>query len=216
MTIATIDRSLLDAEAGLMRRKWFDYRAMHPLEATYLMVHHYNRAYGDFIGEALDYTRRFTKVIKGTDFMGHLEVKSFWRLRQKIDELGMRYEFFLRAAMNYLIERGWGKGQPHPPRPAHILRDDELVLAVSNAWARECRSKTQFATDPHYLAVNWCGSPDQLDYQQHLIDAIHRRPHKRFALSAAVHLYGQLRIEAAIEHFPDDVADAIDFSLQNH
>jgi hypothetical protein len=204
LTIQRIDARLLACEPALMRRKWFDYRPLHPAQATYLMVHHYNRAYGDFIGQTLDVKRRFTQVIKGKDFMTAREVKSFWRLRQRIDELGVRYEFFLRAAMAWLIERGWGKGSPHPPRPAQLLREDEMVQDICNAWHRECKAKIQYAQHPRYQVANWVAAPDQQEYEQWIVSQVKARAHPRFALASALYEFDALRIEAAIEHFPDE------------
>jgi hypothetical protein len=215
LTVARIDRTLLAEEPALMQSKWFDYRQLHPAVATHLLVHHYNLAYGDFIGRALDHKLRFTKAIKGGDFFEHHERKSFWKLRQLIDRLGMRYEFFLREAMSYLIEQGWGKGVPHPPRPAHLTADNDLIVAVCNAWTLEGREKIQWAASSRFRVEQWCAAPDQQAYQAHLIESIRRRPVRRFALSAALHTVGHLRLEAALEHFADDLDEAIDFSLQN-
>lgn len=216
LSIQHIDRKLLAHEPALMRRKWFDYRPLHPAQATYLMVHHYSRAYGEFIGKTLDVKRRFTQVIKGKDFMNAREVKSFWRLRQQIDGLGMRYEFFLRAAMAWLIERGWGKGAPHPPRPAHLMREDEMVQDICNAWHRECRAKIQYAQHPRFTVDAWVGAPDQLEYEQWLVSQIKLRPHPRFALASALYEFDALRIEAAIEHFPDQALHEAIVSRLDH
>lgn len=213
--IQHIDRKLAQAEAGLYARKWFDYRNLHPVEATYLMVHHYHRAYGDFVGRALSHKRRYVKAFKGKDFLQTHERKSFWRLRQKIDELGIRYEFFLRFAMNWNLARGWGKGAAHPPRPCHLTNNDELIVDVANAWALECRGKIQFITAQRYTVAQWVASPDQLAYEAFVVESIKAKPHPRFALHAALYLYDALRIETALENFPAQaVVDAADICLQ--
>lgn len=211
LAIQLVDRKMLAGEAKLFERKWFDYRQLHPVCATYLMAHHYNIAFGDFIGRALNHDQRFTKAFKGGDVFKARELKSFWRLRQLIDSLGIRYDFFLRTAMNWHIERGWGKKAPSPPRPAHVLNNDELIVDVTNAWERECRAKIQYAQSSRFNVSQWIAAPDQLAYQDHLIASIRRRPHRRFALHAALYLFQQLRIEAAIEHFEaHEVAEAIE------
>jgi hypothetical protein len=212
LTIQNIDRKLIKPEAALFGRKWFDYRQLHPAQATYLMVHHFNRFYGEFVGKALNRDRRFIQAFKGKDFMLTRERLSFWRLRQKIDELGMRYDFFLRFAMDWYIARGWGKQAPNPPRPAHVSTNDELIVDASNAWVRECRAKIQYAASPRFHVTNWCAAVDQCAYEAFLIEQIKQRPHPHFSLASALYSVGHLRIEAAVEHFEaQQLADAIDF-----
>ncbi|UUZ75559.1 hypothetical protein LP414_27975 [Polaromonas sp. P1(28)-13] len=189
LAIQNIHRKLLSAEAKLFSTKWFDYRPLHPVQATYLMVHHYNRAFGDFIGTALDRSKRYTQAFKGKDFMLAREKPSFWRLRQRIDELGIRYEFFLREAMNWHIARGWGKSVMNPPRPAHLATNDEMIVDVSNAWARECRAKIQYAASPRFAVPQFVGSADQLAYEAYLIEQIKRRPSPMYALHGALYLF---------------------------
>jgi hypothetical protein len=199
LAIANIDRRLLAGESKLYGDKWFDYRPLHPTMATYLCVHHYNRAYGDFMGQCFDHGKRFMVGFKGKDFMNSREKQSFWKLRQKIDALGVRYDFFMREAMKWCIEHGWRQ----PPRPAHIAANDELIVDVSNRWAMECRAKIQFAVAPRYAVEQFVGGADQLAYEDYLITNIMQRPHPRFALHAALYVYGALRIEAALARLPD-------------
>lgn len=198
LAIAKIDQRLLAVESRLYQYKWFDYRGLHPTMATYLLAHHYNRSYGAFMSEAKDYKKRFMAAFKGKDVMEAREVKSFWRLRQKIDELGIRYDFFCRHAMNWCIENGWRQ----PPRPAHVASNDELMLYVANKWAEECRAKIQWALDERYRASNWCNAPDQVAYEKYVLEQIKSKPLPQFALHSALYLYDALRIESAIENLP--------------
>lgn len=198
LAVATIDRKILSAEAALYGDKWFDYRPLHPTMATYLCAHHYNRAYGDFMGECMAHGKRFMVGFKGKDVMKVREKKSFWKLRQKVDSLGIRYDFFMREAMQVCIARGWRR----PPRPAHILNDNELLLEVANKWSMECRAKIQFALSPRFLVENFVGAPDQLAYEEYLVSEIMRRPHPKYALHGAMYLYGTLRIETALARLP--------------
>ena len=102
LAIQHIDRKLLAKETTLYQYKWFDYRPLHPTQATYLMAHYYNLSYGDFMSVCFDHRKKFMVGFKGKDFMNAREKKSFWKLRQKIDELGIRYDFFMREAMKVL------------------------------------------------------------------------------------------------------------------
>lgn len=214
LAIQHIDRRVLTLEAGLYEKKWFDYRPLHPVQATYLMTHHYNRAFGDFIGIALDTKRRFTAAFKGKDIMAHREKLSFWKLRQKIDELGMRYEFFLREAMKWHLARGWGRGSLNPPRPCHLTGNDEMILDICNAWSAECKAKIQYAKAPTFSVSTFTGSAGQLAYEAHLIGQIAQRRNPMYALHAALYIFDALRVEVAIRHFgPETVAQAAQYCL---
>jgi hypothetical protein len=201
LAIARIDRKFLDRESELYKCKWFDYRPVHPTMATYMLAHCYNRAYGEHMGACFDHKKRFMAAFKGKDVMAAREVKSFWRLRQKIDELGMRYDFFCRHAMAWCAENGWKQ----PPRPSHVLNNDDLIIQVANAWEMEQRGKIQWAKLPRFTASRFVGAPDQLAYEQHLATRIMQRAQPKYAVHVALYLYDALRIEAALELLPAGV-----------
>ena len=198
LAIANIDRKTLDMESRLYRHKWFDYRTVHPTMATYLFAHHYNRAYGDIMGKCYDRSKRFMAAFKGKDVMACREVKSFWRLRQKADELGMRYDFFCREAMLWCTENGWKQ----PPRPAHVGSNNDLLIHASNMWELECRAKIQWSRSPRFTTSAFVGSPDQLAYEDQLAARIMQKAHPKFSLHAALYLHDAIRIEAALSRFP--------------
>lgn len=207
LTIANIDRKLLSAEAGLFRKKWFDYRSLHPAMATYLFTHHFNRAYGDFVGEYFDRNKRFMKAFKGKDFMDAREKKSFWKARQKADEMGVRYEFFAREAIGWCGENGWHQ----PPRPSHVASNPDILLHVANSWENEQRTRVQWAKDPRFTAQEFAGSPDQVAYEEYLLGRLKSRPHPHYGLHAALYVFDALRIEAAIEQMaPGMVCQALE------
>lgn len=205
LTIQHIPTKLRNEEPALFGRKWFDYRRLHPATATYLFAHHYGKAYGHMIRVTEDEARgRFTRGMKQQDYMESREKLSFWRLRQLVDLHGIRYEFFLREAMNWCIDRGWRQ----PPRPAHIYTNADMIVDVMNAWEEECRAKLQYPKDDHFQVENFVGAADQLAYEEWLLNRISTRRVPRFALHAAIYVEGVLRIEAAIERFGIEAVEA--------
>lgn len=207
LAIAKIDRKSLALEPALYERKWFDYRRLHPTMATYLLAHHFNTAYGRLMGEAFDHKKRFMAAFKGKDVMAAREVKSFWKLRQKIDEAGIRYDFFCRKAMDWCMINGWRQ----PPRPSHVNTNDEMNIWILNQWEEERRAKIQWAQDKHFAASRWCGAPDQAAYEAYLLEQIMSKPLPQYALHAALYVYDALRIETAIAQLP---ATAVDAAIQ--
>jgi hypothetical protein len=151
---------------------------------------------------------RFMRPFKGgEDFMVAKEKKALWMLRQTADQLGTRYDFFLRFAMNWKIAHNWH----HAPRPSHINANEEMLAELVIAWEEECRNSLQICKDERYLAQNWFGHADQIAYEDFLIAQIKQRRHHQYSLSAALYTHGVLRIERALAEFPPGVvSQAID------
>lgn len=210
LAIANIDRKMLTHEARLYALKWFDYRPMHPTLATYLLAHHFNHAYGVMMAAGFDAKKRFMVSFKGKDVMTVREKKSFWKLRQKIDELGIRYDFFCHEAMKWCLAHGWKQ----PPRPCHLATNDEMIIDITNLWEAECRARIQWAHDQRFTASAFIGAPDQLAYEELLLERIMQKPHPKYALHAALYIYDALRIETAVARLPTQaVRDAIAFAI---
>jgi len=210
LAIANIDRKVLAGEAKLYQDKWFDYRPLHPTQATYLFAHHFNRAYGTFMLTAYGKGGGFMAGFTGKDVMNAREKRSFWLLRQKIDEMGVRYDFFMRKAMDWCITAGWRQ----PPRPCHITTNSDMLVEIANAWALERKAKIQYAKSPRYVTSAFVGGPDQLAYEDYLVGEIAQRPHPRFGIHASLYVHDAIRIETVLRRFSgQNVADAIDHCL---
>ncbi len=213
-TVQHIQPKLLKNEAELMRKKWFDYRRMHPAVATYMFVSEYVKAFKRMTAEAFDVDRaQYVKGMKEVDFMDSRERNTFWKLRQKADECGVRYDFFMRTAMRWCLSNGWNQ----PPRPSQIYANDDMIVAILDAWELECRAKLQYPEDPHFRTENWTGSVDQVAYEEWLIERIKSKRNPAFSLNAAIYEMGVLRIEAALQHFPTATVEAAtDDCLRGH
>jgi hypothetical protein len=204
LAIQHIPAALLKKEAALYRVKWFDYRRMHPTKATYLLAQCYNRAYQDCMSVMRDRSGKFMRGFKGMDFMESRERLSFWRLRQLIDSLGIRYDFFLRRAMTWHIEAGWLQ----PPRPSHLATNQDMITDVMMAWEEECAARIQFPKDTRYKVANFFGHVDQLDWETHLVAQIKTRRHPQYSLHASLYIEQTLRIETALREFDERVVRA--------
>lgn len=222
-TIQNFARADLKCEAELMTVKWFDYRRLHPLQATYYFVQCYTVAYQDFYRKAIDKDRApYVRCLSAIDFLEAKERATIFRLRQLVDRLGMRYDFFLRYAMNshYRMVSQPGRvdkyghkikaGQVYAPRPGHLLNNEELIAGAVLAWEEQCKASLEIARDPYYRVSNFNGSRDQQAHEAFVIQQIKLRTHPRFALSTALYKYDAVRIEEAIRQFgPGMVHEAI-------
>lgn len=211
LAVQNIHPKLLKGEAALFKTKWFDYRPFHPTMATYMAVHYYNRAYGFFMASAMDHKKRFMAGFKGKDFMLSREKQSFWKMRQQIDQVGIRYDFFLMEAMKWCIENGWRQ----PPRPAMIATNADMIVHITNLWQHELRTRIQWAVADRYRASMFAGTPDQLAYEEHIVSNIAKKAHPKYALSSALYTYDALRIEEAIRNFPcEAISEAMTISCE--
>lgn len=208
LAIKHVPHKLLRQEAELCQKRWFDYRRLHPVQTTYLLAKEFDRGYKDFIITTRDHRAgQFMKAFKGNDILTHKEMKSVWRLRQLIDGLGIRYDFFIRKAMQWSMRHNWH----HVPRPS-AFRNEDLVSDVILDWEDECRAKIQWPTDTFYRVENFCGHPDQLELERWIVGQIMQRSRPRFALSHALYGARILRVETALQHFGADlVREAANF-----
>jgi hypothetical protein len=189
-----------ELEAQLVTLKWFDYRGIHPVKATYLLAHLFVRAIRDIHAKTKDYLEAKTLVVLDhEDIFNPGATKMpldlpFWRARQEFDRVGVRYDFALNFVMNRAAARGWHVY----PRP-NQLYSEETVMDVKAAWEKHRLAVFQVAKDPRFELEKFSGHPDQLAYQQWLISECKRREHPSAALSfcfRAKHLNADLALPA--------------------
>ncbi len=189
-------------EAALMRTKWFDYRRLHPMQATYFFVKCYNEAYRHFCHVAINAEKApYARGIKGHDFLEAREKLAFWRLRRTCDQFGLPYDFFLRFAMNWLHKMVAQDGNVYAPRPAMLGKNEELLADALIAWEELCAASMQVASDPYYRVANFTGSDDQRDHEAFVIGQIARRRAKHYSLHAALYIFDAVRLEEALRQF---------------
>lgn len=202
LTVQHIPHKDLLAETELMGVKWFDYRQLHHMQATYYFMKCYTTAYRGFCKKAVNAeTSPYVRCVKGNDFLDAREKLSFWRLRQLCDRMGMRYDFFLTFSMNWFYKMVGADGKIYPPRPAHLLRNEDLIAEAMIAWEEQCVTSLQIAKNPYYRVSNFVGSKNQLLHEAFVIEQIKLRRHSKYSLHAAIYLYDVLRVEEALRHF---------------
>ncbi|HDR9086339.1 hypothetical protein [Burkholderia vietnamiensis] len=178
LALSRITPAMRSMESALYTRKWFDYRGLHPVQATYLFAQEYH----DAIKRAYQRQKDIRTVdkIRPIDVEGLFdgrELTAVWRARQAFDAVGCRYEFGLDFVMRRACDRGWRTF----PRPNQLYAE-ELVLDLRDAWAAECKASIQLARHDRFLAENYRGHPDQIAYQAWQIDQIKSRGGNRAML----------------------------------
>lgn len=215
LAIQHIPRTLLKEESGLMQTKWFDYRRLHPMQATYHFMKCYTLAYQEFNRVAVDAEKApFMRPIKGNDFISGREKLAFWKLRQMVDKLGIPYPYFLARAMRWYVEECFRRQSLYAPRPGHITTNEELIVTIMMDWEEDCLIRLKIPADDWFRTSNFVGNEHQLAYEKFILEQINNRQHKRFSLSSAIYKYQVLRVEMALIKFGGKlVSDAIKESL---
>ena len=199
LTIQHIPRKELRCEAELMGVKWFDYRRLHPMQATYYFVKCWTDAYRSFVRRNLDAERApYVRCVKERDFLDAKEKLSIWRLRQKLDRLGMRYDFFLMFALRWFYRFKGDNGAIYAPRPSHMASNDDLLSDAIIAWEEQCATSLQFARDPYFRVANFNGCDTQRAHEAFVLQQIKKRRVPHFALHAAMYLYDVVSVEEAV------------------
>lgn len=156
-------------ETELFRVKWFDYRFLHPVQATYFYAHCYDRAYrAAFKRHVSHKTAEHIAVLKKEDLFENEKrfVGAIWRGRQIADALGAPYPLFLEAAIRHML-RYWR--QKYLPRPEHLYTD-RVLEAVSQEWTEAKRHRLFYADHHLYRAQHFIGTRDQTEHRDFLIE----------------------------------------------
>lgn len=156
-----------DVEAALYRGKWFDYRFMNPVQATYLYAHEFVKAYKQAFATNIDTeTARFVRPLDVERMFVQPEPKQdetekefrkrvashkmrttgIWRGRMVADAMGMPYPIYLDRALHWTL-RYWQ--QRHLPRPQQLY-SDLVVDRATIDWEERQQAEFFYSTLPQY------------------------------------------------------------------
>lgn len=213
LTLSKIPNKERIVEPELMNLKWFDYRLMHPMMATYYFYHEYKKSYKEFWRENINVeSSDFAKPNKGgDDFIEFREARAIWRLRQKADALGIKYDFFTRSLFKKSKPMLF-RGRVVAPRPS-MLSSDELITDVYKNWCLLKREKMIFSELDFFKVKNYTQNIAQNAHENAVIEFIKQRPHitQHYLLDACMHDLEILRVERVLSDFPTDVIKELFF-----
>jgi hypothetical protein len=160
---------LTHLETALFRKKWFDYRYLHPVAATYLYAHHYQVVYRQAFKRHISRDiSEHIKVLKDEDLFNCPQrfVADMWRGRQIADAFGAPYNFVIEAGIRHTL-RFWK--QKYLPRPGQIFSDwvCDLIAAEWDEWKRV---RAPHADHFEYRLPHYVGTRDQDEHHDHLLD----------------------------------------------
>lgn len=169
-----------EIEDELLGRKWFDYRFMHPVQATYVYAHAYNQVYPRVYRRTICHRRaRFIRPLWLDVFRDKNSLQGIWGGRQCADELCMPYTLYIQMAMDGAL-RYWN--HKHLPRP-NQLYTERVIKYVCAAWESHQEGFLLIAKHSHYRNENYVGAAHQDAHHEWLIKQAGKRTNIFLALA---------------------------------
>jgi len=197
IAVKMIKPKLLALEPALNKTKWFDYRLLHPTQATYLFAHYYTVATQRVMKKYRDMTRgEYVRGFRGEDLFRDLPVNltvaqaaarkgqmtGFWKARQYADSLGVPYLLCIGDTLTHAMDMGW----PQFPRPSQLGCKPYLVDHLKATWQMRCESQVQVADSDFFHAQRYRKQADQLDHMKWLIASVNKATNKPWALAGLI------------------------------
>ena len=211
---AEINSKHLYNESALMKKKWFDYRYMHFVEATYLFTKYYIQAYKNMKTKTFDFQRgphispfKGFKKDEPQDFLkiSDRETVGMYRARGVADKLGINYEFYNDFAVKWCIETMIWKRSPRPSQ----LYSKPLLEDMVEAWRERCDTSMQIPDDERYELSMGVQGENQEDFQEWLGGQMLNRVHPEISLNTYMNNRPMITKENAIKHVGQQHVDKV-------
>lgn len=205
VVMEVIQRPLLLRESDLMATKWFDYRILHPWQATALFLEAYRSEHGWIMRKREDVNSHwFHKGIKAISLCRTTptQMTGLWKARQAADSIGVPYDFYCSALLDWAEKRNW----THLPRVSQLYSPDHIQV-VKDAWEDRLRVRLWVATEPcyrHDAGDEW----HQVAYRKFLVEQVKRRSAQQFAVASLIAQHEHLSVEQAFQFFGEAVTVA--------
>lgn len=212
LAIRFIPVQLLKEEAELFQTKHWDYRFLHPVQATQLFAHCFAQARKHAVERRTDiWVGRNMKGIKADNIfeLDQRSITGFWKGRQMADRLGIPYDFYCEHVMLFADVARWDN-LPTPIQtysttvPKHLQSTDfavSMVTFIGRCWMERCEHSRNYATHEAYLADNYQEGPHQVAYLNSISDAIAHSAFPAAVLSCLLEK-GQINRELVMTIFP--------------
>jgi hypothetical protein len=110
LTLELVPAELVPGENALYSKKWWGYRHMHPMRATYLFADWYKKAYKETASKRMSSEEAARlRIFPSQDPMKSNPsiVRGLWLGRRMADELGITYRFYCRRAVDISERLDW-------------------------------------------------------------------------------------------------------------
>lgn len=137
----------------LMRSRWFEYWALHPVAATYLFASLYREQVREFAECFVDIdTAEAAKAFTPDDIFKSRDMTSMWLARSAADRVGAPYGVMLAFAQKRALDRTFQRF----PRP-NQLYGEEFELDLADHWKAMKGYSLQYCRGEHFAASRYPG-----------------------------------------------------------
>jgi hypothetical protein len=218
-----IDKALLDEEAALNESCWLAYGYMTPLERTELFCLLYLRIFRHYFEKYRNWASAADQNPIDPELFRNdrREITSFWRARQMADEIGMPYETYLNAVMEWATTQ---KNRKEYPRPNQLYRVEQIEAAL-NDWERLKPVTPMFTDewDDRFFKQNPRLDPPRRKALLQALTTLKVSPRRDFAFANLIGRWDALSEEdarrLAERMFPDTphlMEDALRYRMEPH
>ena len=151
-------------ELALMRAKWFDYRFLHPVIATYTYAQAYEATYKRIL--RANFGRKVPRVFKSYDLskVDRPTLAGLWRGRQHADALCVPYDVYVDLAMRARLDY-WDRTSM--PRATHLY-GDLVIERVIAGWDELQAGRLHYGAHQEFRTHRFVGTSAQLDHHEWL------------------------------------------------
>jgi len=196
--IAKLNHKLFQEEPALYQTKWWDYRFIHPTQATQLFSESYKTAMSLWLRKRDDRKTYYCGIQNPTLFLnGSRVITGMWKARQMADRFGINYSFYCTETIRYCDARKWHylpkSWQLYSTSPTkNTINDISMVEHVVNEWRDLQKSCPRRPEESFYKASEYVGHIYQRQYQKSLIERVKKHPNRTAVICDLVYDAGLL------------------------
>ena len=214
LALKFIPINLLQEEAELNDTKFWDYRFMHPTQATQFYAECYAAALKRAVSRRTDlWAGIMMKGLKKPVIfeLASAAITGFWKGRQMADRIGCPYDFYCehamlfadKARMNFLPSSTKMYARTVPERQEGRLSQVDYIV---ERWVARTSHSTFYATDAAYTSDSYIEGQEQNRYLNFLFTKIRASSCPAGVLSTILEK-GQITREQVLFAFPKTGAD---------
>ena len=180
-TLLMVKRELLAEENSLYAGKWWDYKPLHPLEATYQFTDAYVWSAKNAIRKHKDIWKGiFGSPLKNPDFLlcSQSTITGLWKARQMADRIGCPYDFYCSEVMRFAEARKFR----FIPLPTQCYRqkpfdrnDISMVEHISLAWEKAQHNRIFHAQSRYFSIDAFKANRYWIEHQRYLLEIVRAR-----------------------------------------
>lgn len=186
-----------------MGAAWFDYRVLHPVQATAIFMSAYRESHSYVMSRRVDMTQTKLNGIRALALADQPQTirTGLWVARQHADSLCCPYEFYTLAILSFADKCNYSR----LPLPGQLYAEN-FAEHVAESWRDSVAVMPRFASNAAYAADNFSGHQWQRDYIDYLVETVRGRTHPQYAL-AMVLTNRHMTVEQAVEYFGEELVD---------